>query len=411
MACPASSLSYRTDAKARGIAVYFQNISGEQHKRKKIPSLKKAILSLSILFVLAACRSPLPEEFMGGHDVGSGDYYLLAEGYSLLLDDPQLLQQHKNDIRVKKRKKRPLSSCDFMPFCSLPPLSIKEAGDNTLLLMHREKGLVRQMEFHETYDMPDALRQSAKRIKAREEWTNKEEFLKRLHLLQSIEGVSIEEHARIMPYDYLINIYFPLRVMPFSDEVSAKDLMQDLIERLDREMQEIGIHDYQISYKLHDRISNSEGYIFLSHHYLKDKDIDRATYEDFPKINGYHADRFGLQINCNAECVGVIDSLQPLSWLPPGKVNHEVFMDMLKTAAEQTGLTFNPEFTVSIGGEHFPDRPDGYWENAHKYHVSGQVQIFKNGDWNKNPRRLNIFWKYDLERALKYPYPKELGQP
>jgi len=381
----------------------------------------KGLLHLTFIILLTclcvACSSAVNQPFMQGHDVGSGDYYLLAEKQSLLLDNPAILQQYQDELRIKKRKTRPLSTCDFLPFCSLPPLSIEEAGDNTLQLLHREKGLIRQMDFRQTYDMPDALRQSAKRLRATEQWQEKQAFLQRLEQLHAIEGVRITQQTRIKTYPWSINIYFPLLITPFAESFSAEAAMQDLIQRLSAEMANMGISDYQITERLHGAVSHSDehGIIFLSTHYRKDSKGHELDFAQWPKISGYRADRFGLQINCSQDCAEkLLHSLQPLTSLAQSKVSQKYFIELLKVQAEKAGKTFDPEFTVEGTDAHFAARPEGYWENAHRYYLCGHVQAFKDydwDDWNKYRSRLWIYWQYDLQRALQQPYPPELGHP
>jgi len=355
------------------------------------------IVLLGSLPVLVACYSG---SFIGWSRVGSGHYYLTAENGGLLFDDAKALKTYGRQIHIRELKYKKSSLCDnplkaiaMSLLCLVPE---KETGDNSLKLIHKEKGLVRALKPNQTYDLPEALRQSAKRLTRQETWQNREAFLQRIEQLQSIEGVSLSYTDKpILPASYLVKINFPLRIAPLTDTTSIYLMEQGLRERFAQEMKLLGITNYQIKEVLHEYathdLDNNEHSKILLHPYYK----QRAY------IKGYRTNSFLMQIECDYACAKYIEALDVSDWLI-SPVSHNDFIAKFKSLVEQGGETFNPEFTI--------DRPFSRWlkKDEHAYYLKGYIEL---SEIPREPPNLVLHWKYDLKAALNRPYPAELAQP
>jgi len=156
-----------------------------------------------ITLLLASCQIFNKNVFMRGHKVDSGNYFLLAENGSLLFDDPHILHHYRKSVRTRELKFVKNNFCDnplkviAMNFLCLIPK--REKGDNTLKLIHKEKGVVAVLDSDYTYDMPYEMYQTGKRLSGFETWHNQAAFLHRIQQLEAIDGLSILQASKIEP--------------------------------------------------------------------------------------------------------------------------------------------------------------------------------------------------------------------
>jgi len=364
---------------------------------------------------------------MRGHKVDSGNYFLLAQNDRLLFNDPHILHRYRKSVRTRKLKFIKNNSCDN-PFkviamnllCLIPR---QEQGDNTLQLIHKEKGVVAVLESGYTYDMPYEMYQTGKRLSGFETWHNQEAFLHRIRQLESIDGVSISA-SKIEPpsapdsntppsYDYLVNIYFPLLISAIDEDFFADKIQENLSQRLEQEMRQLGINQYQVTHVEHHRhkehyaYTSETGKILLHEHYNNlvpppDDSGLLSYYDKYLAIYGYRIDLFVIQIHCNKLCADAIEERKPLDWLP-SNISHEDFINAVKAVVEQAGGTFNPEFTID--GDRVLLPPD-YINNPKWYSFAGEIEIIERP---KAETGLFIHWRYNLQHALD-TYPAELTQ-
>jgi len=288
--------------------------------------MKGKMIALLSLIWLTACGDK--NVFMGRHNVASGDYYLTfsAGNVRLLIDNPKILKQYQQELRAEKAARtktctNPMQVVAFSLLCAIPYYQ----ADHSLRLMHKKKGLIRELKYGETYNLPPEMDNNVKILGATETWGSADGFIKRVEYLKNLNGISMVK-ADTPPYSHLVNIYFPLRVeplvedyqpTPFRDDFS-KAIEKDLRERLSQELEKRGITDYQVTQFLHEEI----------HEQIYDRRIQRSinviraeqNYEldsaDYIYVAGYRGDLFSMQVNCDALCVEQVKETNPLNWLP-----------------------------------------------------------------------------------------------
>jgi len=385
----------------------------------------KAIIIMALIFILLLAACAPKDAFMRGYKVGSGDYYLTAQNGHLLFDDPKILHHYRNQVRVRKLKFKKSNHCSNNPLiviasaglCLLPK---QEEGDNTLKLIHKEKGVVHVLESGYTYDMPYEMYHTAKRLEGYEIWRNQEDFLQRINQLRAIKGVSILFASKIEPPpvidptdDYMVNIYFPLLITEHNDFFDENQIKENLEERFKQELNQLGIIHYRIETIKHHRYRNNyvSKQIFLHENYTTlvrpPVNGELQNYEDnYLKIDKYRADLFVIQIHCDQQCVNAIEQRNPLDLLS-SKISHTAFINEIKAVVEQAGGVFNPDFTLLEEWVHLP--PD-YINSPKPYTLAGRIEVIEKP---KPKVELKVHWIYNLQRALHHPYPAELiqGQP
>jgi len=392
----------------------------------------KAIVITGVVLVvllLASCQMSNKNVFMRGHKVDSGNYFLLAENDSLLFDDPHILHHYRKTVRTRKLKfikrnscNNPLTVIAMNVLCLVPE---REEGDNTLKLIHKEKGVVAVLESDYTYDMPYEMYRTGKRLSGFETWHNQEAFLHRIKQLESINGLSILHASKIEPspasnsntppsYHYLVNIYFPLLISSIDEDIFEDKIRENLRERLEQEMRQLGINQYHVVEVKHHRHKQNYSYTFesgkipLHEHYANlvpppgDSGY-RSFHDKYLALYGYRADLFIIQIHCDKLCVDAIEERKPLDLLP-SNISHDDFINAVKGVVEQAGGTFNPEFIID---DDTVSLPPGYINDPKKYSISGKIEIIE----RRKPKvELNIHWRYNLQHAVDYTYPAELTQ-
>jgi len=386
--------------------------------------MKGVIGMLFFSMLLTACGDKTV--FMDGHKVVSGDYYLtLVVGNDLLLiDNPELLQKYQQHIRVRKATdeklcKNPMEAVAFSLLCAIP----YHKEDYSLKLMHKKKGLVRELRYGETYDIPDELYRSAKRVGATEAWDSVDNFLRRKKHLEQIKGVRILS-ADTLPYSHLVNIYFPLRIekmaedfgeSTFKEDELAKTIKKSLQERLFQTMAQHDITDYKLIKLQHESIHQpiinrreERGSYGIPAVYNWMELLDKNPRAEDIAVMGYRGDLFAMQINCNADGAEAIERSQPLDWLP-SPLSQEWLLAELKTVIEAQGLTFHSERTIDVRFDSLPTHylPDS--AKAPRDYLMGTFAIYKRR--MDLPEHLMLQWLYDKERALNYPYPQALAAP
>jgi len=382
------------------------------------------IIVIFIIMMLVGCKTD-KTIFMGRHNVASGHYFLTMETKNglLMMSDPQLLEKYRQQVRVQPATKEnhcdnPLKAVAMNILCLIPVYN----GDRSLKLMHRNKGLIRELRHGQTYTLPTELYNSGKIIAATEQWKFVDLFLQRKQALQQIEGVTIT-HADTPPYPFLVNIYFPLRVellkddfelRAFQDEFS-RNIEAALRERFIKEMESQGIADYQIIHTLHQGINQQVGYDITDRRVTTDRPIIplHPSYQthNYFYLEDYRADLFAMQINCDQAGVQYIQSIQNQLWdWLPSLVSHDDFIAKLKLIVEQKGVAFNPELTIdtlrlsALTTDFSDPATQAYPIN----YLSGEIHIGKRR--MDQAESLKLSWQYDIQRALDYPYPPALTQ-
>jgi len=373
------------------------------------------------MLLLTACGDK--SLFMGRHNVASGDYYLTfsAGNARLLIDDPKILKKYQQELRVQKatRTKTCTNPMQVLVLSFLCAISNYQ-DDYSLKLMHKKKGLVRELKYGETYNLPEEMGNNVKILGATETWGNTDRFLQRIQYLQQIEGVQLVS-ADTPPYSHLLNIYFPLRIEP--SQLYAKSFDVNFIEntqkkltgRLAQEMEKLGITDYQVTKLYHQSV----------HQMDYEKSIDRMVHviplasrytvgiydrNYVSGITGYQAYLFAMQVNCNKICVEKIKAINPLDWLS-SPISHADFMDKIKAIAEGNGKIFNPEFTIKA--ESWWKLPPDYFlaieeNNKSRNYMTGNIYI---GQRNMGlVENLKLSWEYDTQHAFNHS-ATELAQP
>jgi len=388
----------------------------------------KAIIIMALLFILLLAACAPKDVFMRGYKVGSGNYYLTAQNGRLLFDDPHILHQYRNQVRVRKLKFKKSNHCRNNPLiviasaglCLIPE---QEKGDNTLTLIHKEKGVVHVLESGYTYDMPYEMHHTAKRLEGYETWHNPEEFLQRINQLRAIKGASILFSSKIEPPpvidpvdEYTVTIYFPLLIIKQGDDFSANETKDYLRNRLEQEMSQLGITSYQVTaikHHIHGSSFSSEESIMLHRHYstLVPPQTGRlhSVSKEYLSINGYRTHLFVIQLKCDKFCADSIEKRQPLDWLSSkSNIPHEELINKIKDVVEQAGGTFNPDFTIF--NDAITSLPPDYINSPKPYTLSGKIEVIEKP---KPKVELKVHWIYNLQRALNHPYPAELvqGQP
>jgi len=384
----------------------------------------KGIGAAMLLMLLTACGDK--NVFMGRHNVASGDYYLTysAGNVRLLVDDPQILKKYQQEIRVEKAARtktctNPMQVLAFSLLCAIPHYK----ADHSLKLMHKKKGLIRELKYGEAYHLPEEMDKHVKISGATETWGNVDRFMARINHLQSIEGLRVVKADR-PPYSHLVNIYFPLWIAPleddfnlgaFQDEVS-RGIEQNLRERLSKEMAKHGIINYQLiatkhqpvhqqkNYDITDRrVTTSRPVIILHPRYQQDS-------SNYLYLTDYRADLFFMQINCDEFCAKQIKSINPLDWLQ-SPVSHTVFLDKIQSKVEQHGGLFNPKWTID--NRRFHDLSENDFlaskiENTPRDYIEGNIETGKRRfDLTEN---LTLSWEYNPEHAFNHS-AAELSQP
>jgi len=385
--------------------------------------MKGFIFALLLVFpcVLAAYFfRPDPSIFMAGYDVASGDYYLTLYDGSALIDNPEILKKYQKQLKIRKANKEsvcknPLQVIAFNFLCLYP----KYIDDNSLKLIHKEKGLIRTLEIGQSYDLPDGMSKAIKIIKNTDILHSQTDFLQRIKQLKQIKGLNILHASTIEPppataepyYDYLVNIYLPLIITPHGNTYNEnkelfneENIRKHLESRLTKEMLQQGIKDYRLTYighsnTHHSRPTGSER--IRLHPYYNSLASTTGSDRNHLYLSGYRADLFALQIACNRPCADSIEKFQTSDWLP-SKISHADFIEKLKETVEHAGGKFNPEYTIDDDTVNLP--PD-YINAPKKYNLLGKIEVIKNHSLSVN---LKIEWEYDLWHALHLPYPTEL---
>jgi len=386
--------------------------------------MKGIMVALLSLILLSACGDK--SVFMGRHNVASGDYYLTfsAGNVRLLIDDQQILKKYQQELRVEKAARtktctNPMQVVAFSLLCAIPHYQ----ADYSLKLMHKKKGLIRELKYGETYHLPQEMDNNVKILGATETWGSADDFIKRVEYLKNLKGISTVK-ADTPPYSHLVNIYFPLRVAPleedfdlgaFQDETS-RTIEKTLRERFSQEMEKRGIKNYQIVKTYHQNLLQQVNYDITDHRVTTSRpviilhSIYQTDYQNYLYLTDYRADLFSMQVNCDDACAQQIEGIRPLDWLA-SPVNHEDFIDKLKFRIAQNGGIFNPEFIFDI------PRKEGLAKN-----------YFLNNEINKKPRddisggivvgkrrfdlpeSLLLSWQYDLQHAFNHS-ATELAKP
>jgi len=381
-----------------------------------------SIILISLILLASSCTSK--SIFMRSYKVGSGDYYLTTQNGDLLFDDPKILHKYRYDIRVRKLEYTNSTHCNNNPLIVIATVGLclipnREEGDNTLTLIHKEKGVVNVLERGYTYTMPGEMYETGKRLRGFETWRNQERFLQRIKQLESIAGVSILYASKIEPppvpdpdatpsYAYRVNIYFPLLISQHNDLIDKDQIKENLEERFKQELNNLGITHYQITTIKHHRYRDNyvSKAILLHEHYNKlvtppTNSEYQNYYDKYLKIDKYRADLFVIQLHCDQQCVDAIEERNPLDLLP-SKISHTDFINEIKAVVEQAGGAFNPNFTLL---EERVNLPPHYINDPKPYTLSGKIEII---EVPKPKVELKVHWIYDLNNALNHPYPEAL---
>jgi len=320
------------------------------------------------------------EPFLSGVNVRSGDYYLVVyDEYSgsdgLLFDDPEVLHQYKDGIRVKTSQAK-----SFL---------FGEGGGGQLSLWRKGKGdepsgehPVRSNRRTESWRIPQAMRAHGKVIARKEQFTSEDDFLQRLFTLKTIDGIGTSFHHRSkrrifrfkdgMEYrelksnkkdpctwtppddngryhlacersfvlyappsdkltfdapQHVVSILLPAVITPVNQSYPSRKILDDIRQRLVAELARAGIDAYYVVGSAYDFVQG-----FYAHANYPAGIVLHEWYrlpERFLRFPDYNAHAFGLRIFCAAPCQEKIQAMQIKNWVD-SPVAHDTFLTDLR---------------------------------------------------------------------------------
>jgi len=441
----------------------------------------KRLLTLG-LTLLAGCNDspkeePWGEPFLSGVNVESGDYYLVvndeySDGDGLLFDDPAILHQYKDGIRVKKSQGK-----SFL---------FGEGGGGQLTLWRKDKGdgdpPVRRNSRTENWRIPKEMVAHGKVIDRKERFTNEDAFLQRLFALNAIDGVGLRfshrskrrifrfkdgmEYRELktdkkdpctwMPPDtdgryhlacarrfvlyappekqaaktnarqHVVSILLPAVITRADENYPTQQILEDIRQRLAAELARAGIDTYYVVGSAYDFLqgfyahANYPAGIVLHEYYrLPDR---------FLRFPDYNAHAFGLRIFCAAPCQEKIQAMQIQNWVN-SPVPHDTFLadlqqflrgyDKTLTSLHTPDNALPADWMLALSAGDY--RASSLFDNTMEHELKSEVSaVFWRAGWLSHavlpppapdaaPERWHINWGYDLARALSdAPYPAAL---
>jgi len=432
------------------------------------------------LALLAGCddgpkEEPWGEPFLSGVNLRSGNYYLVVyDEYSgsdgLLFDDPEVLHQYKDDIRVKTSQAK-----SFL---------FGEGGGGQLSLWRKGKDdehPVRSNRRTENWRIPQAMRAHGKVIARKETYTREDDFLQRLFTLNAIDGVGTSFHhrskRRIFRYQdgmayrelknnkknpctwtppdalahyhlacersfvlyappakpvaadapqHVVSILLPAVITPANQPYPSRKILDDIRQRLVAELARAGIGAYYVFGSAYDFVQG-----FYAHANYPAGIVLHERYkvpERFLRFPDYNAHAFGLRIFCAAPCQEKIQAMQIPGWVD-SPVPYDAFLADLRA--------FLHTYDKTLAFLHtYDDRLPAGWAlalSAGDYRASSVFDstmahepdadvsaVYWHKGWLRHapllppapedvPETWHINWGYDIARALREaPYPAAL---
>jgi len=428
-------------------------------------------LLLACLALLTGCDNSPKEDvwgepFLRGVNVKSGDYYLVvydeySGGDGLLFDDPAILHQYKDGIRVKKSQAK--------------SFFFGEGGGGQLSLWRKGKDdefPVRRNQRTENWQIPADMAAHGKVIARQETYTRRDDFFQRLFALRAIDGVAVSFHYRatqyavsyrpgmeyrelkanpkdpcvahasspdgpahlaceksfmlfspaaevatdaaaepVNPPQTVISMVFPAVMTRAGEPYDVGPTLQALRQRVTDILARQRIDGYYVVAKAYvftdnpNFVRDPSGTMLHSRYSLPDGAL---TFPD------YNAHAYGLRIFCPTPCYEPLAADLTLDWLD-SPVPHDAFLTDLRAFLHRHDKTLDPTQVLSTSNyratsifgntmEHEPQQEESavLWSEGWLRHTDiPAVTAPDKESWHIN-------WGYDLDLALRGPYPAGL---
>jgi len=439
--------------------------------------IRKRLLLLGLALLVGCDDGSKPESwgepFLRGVNVRSGDYYLVvSDEYSgsdgLLFDDPEVLHQYKNGIRVKTSQAK-----SFL---------FGEGGGGQLSLWRKGKDdeyPVRRNHRTENWRIPQAMRAHGKVIARKEQFSNEDDFLQRLFALNAIDGVGTRffhrSERRIFRYrngmeyqelknkkpcawtppdaqghyhlacarsfvlyapaakamasdapQHVVSILLPAVITPVNQSYPSRKILDDIRQRLVTELARAGIDSYYAVGQAYDFVQG----FYASKNYPSGIVLHEwyRLPERFLLFPDYNAHAFGLRIFCAAPCQEKIQAMQIQRWVD-SPVAHETFLTDLRAFLHGHNKTLEflhthdkalpAGWALALSAGDY--RASSVFDNTMEHELKSDVSaVYWREGWLRYaplpqaapedpPETWHINWGYEIDRALgEAPYPAAL---